>query len=317
MKRRLAGVGLVLCLGGCAALPQSGFRPYSHARTTVPPRVAVASFENRSGYEGKWKLGEGMADLLVAELMASGRFVVLERQALDTVVAELSRQGAGRFRAEGRVAEGRLENAQYLIRGVITDFSQTSAGSLWLTLRRWLIGSGGYRSRVGLTLTLIEVESGKVQGAVQCSGRARAGNAYAQGEYKDVQFGGSLFFQTPLGKATAAAIRDGLRKLQRNLPARRWRPMVAQADGTQVVLNGGRDRGIRAGQRYQARGGATAVTDPGTGEVLDLFPGAPVGVVEVVEVRERIALAVVRSGSGFARGQVLEALVEKQRENGP
>lgn len=206
--------------------------------------------------------------------------------------------------------EGRLENAQYLIRGVITDFSQSSAGSLWMSLRRWLVGSGGYTSRVGLTLTLVEVESGKIQGAVQCSGKARAGSAYAQGAYKNVEFGGRLFFQTPLGKATASAIRDGLRQLLRTLPSQRWRPMVAQAQGAQVVINGGRDRGLRVGQRYQARGGSTAVTDPGTGELLDVFPGVPVGVVEVVEVRQKIALATIRSGCGFARGQALEPLAE-------
>jgi len=271
-------------------------------------RVAVASFENRTGFEGQWKLGPGMADLLVAELVASRNYVVLERVQLNTVVDEISRQRHRLFRTEGRVDEGRLDNVQYLIRGVITDFSQTGGGTLWMGIRRLFIGAGGYTARVGLTLTIVDVETGTIVDSVQSSGRARAGEAYAQADYKGVQFGGTAFFRTPLGQATSDAIRQGLREITRRMPRQRWRPMLADVQGTRVIVNGGRNRGLRVGQHYQVRARGVPITDPLTGDVLDLVPGPVVGVIEITEVRDLLAVGERISGHVLERGQILERI---------
>jgi len=292
---------MLLGMGGCLT---GGIPPLP--RNAVPPRVAVASFENRSSFEGQWKLGPGMADLLVSELVASRNFVVLERGSLDKVVDEISRQSHRLFRPEGRVDEGRLDNAHYLIRGVITDFSQSSGGSLWLGIRHLLIGSGGYTARVGLTLTIVDIESGRILDSVQCSGKARAGDAYAKGSYKGIQFGGRSFFQTPLGVATASAIRQGLHGIVKKMPRTTWTPMIAEVDGNRIVLNGGRERGLETGSVYQVRGKGTPVTDPLTGDVLDVMPGPVVGTVRIMEMRAQVSVAELLSGHGFARGQTLE-----------
>lgn len=292
---------LLTAVGGCMTGRIPPLPP-----DAVPPRVAVASFENRSSFEGQWKLGPGMADLLVSELVASRNFVVLERGSLDKVVDEIARQSHRLFRQEGRVDEGRLDNAHYLIRGVITDFSQSSGGALWLGLRHLLIGSGGYTARVGLTLTIVDIESGRIIDSVQCAGKARAGDAYAKGSYKGIQFGGRSFFQTPLGIATSAAIRQGLRGIVRKMPRITWTPMIAEVEGTRIILNGGRERRLNAGDVYQVRGQGTPVTDPLTGDVLDVMPGTVVGTVRIMEIREQVSVAEVVSGYGFARGQTLE-----------
>ncbi len=288
-------------LGGC----QTGRIP-PLPPDAVPPRVAVASFENRSSFEGQWKLGLGMADLLVSELVDSRNFVVLERGSLDKVVDEISRQSNRLFRPEGRVDEGRLDNAHYLIRGVITDFSQSSGGSFWLGLRHLFIGSGGYTARVGLTLTIVDIESGRIVDSVQCAGKAKAGDAYAKGSYKGIEFGGDAFFQTPLGIATAAAIRQGLHGIVKKMPRITWTPMIAEVDGSRIVLNGGRERGLETGAVYQVRGEGTPVTDPLTGDVLDILPGPIVGTLRIMEMRDQVSVAELVSGHGFARGQTLE-----------
>ena len=289
---------------GCAGPATRSIRPLG--RDSVPPRIAVASFENRAGFEGQWRLGPGMADLLVAELVATRNFVVLERIQLNTVVDEISRQRHSFFRREGKVDEGRLDNVQYLIRGVITDFSQTSGGELWLRMRRWLIGGGGYTARVGLTLTIVDVETGTIVDSVQSSGRARAREAYAQANYAGVEFGGSAFFQTPLGQATSEAIRDGLRGITQRMPRQPWVPMIAEVEGTRVVINGGRSRGVRVGQVYRVRGQGRTITDPLTGDILDVVPGPLVGTIEVTEVRDTLSIGERTAGHVLERGQILE-----------
>jgi curli biogenesis system outer membrane secretion channel CsgG len=305
----------VFFLVGCAGPASRPIQPLGG--DMVPPRVAVASFENRTGFEGQWKLGPGMADLLVSELVGSRNFVVLERVQLGHVVDEISRQRHGMFRREGKVDEGRLDNAQYLIRGVITDFSQTGGGTLWMGMRRLLIGGGGYTARVGLTLTIVHIETGTIVDSVQSSGRARARQAYAQAEYKGIQFGGSAFFQTPLGEATAEAIREGLRGITRRMPRERWEPMIADVQGTRVVVNGGRRRGLRVGHQYQVRGSGQTVTDPRTGDLLDVLPGPVVGTVEIVEVRDALSIAERVSGHVLERGQTLERIRASSRLSEP
>jgi len=210
------------------------------------------------------------------------------------------------FRKEGKVNEGRLENAKYLIRGVVTDFSQTSGGSFWMGFRRVFIGSGGYTARVGLTLTIVDIESGRIVNSVQCSGEARAGEVYAKGAYKGVRLGGSKFFKTPLGTATAEAMRSGLKGIIEQIPIHYWKPMIADLNVHQIILNGGADRGFKVDQYYSVRKKGRVVTDPGTGDVLDVLPGSVVGVIRLIEVRKRVAGAEVVSGHSFARGQQME-----------
>ena len=46
-------------------------------------------------------------------------------------MGEIARQGQDLFRPEGRVERGRLMNAQYLIRGAVTDFTVVGDMSGW------------------------------------------------------------------------------------------------------------------------------------------------------------------------------------------
>jgi len=309
MKHHLRLLPVLIVLGlaaGCVMPFVSPVKPLP--RGAIPPRIAVASFENRSSFRGQWKLGPGIADLLVSELVASKNFVVLERGNLAAVVDEIARQKHKLFRDEGKVDEGRLENARYLIRGVITDFSQTGGGSLWMGFRRLLIGGGGYTARVGLALTIVDIESGKIIDSVQCAGKARAGEAYGKGSYKSVHFGGDKFFKTPLGVATAEAIREGLRGVVTKIPVHFWQPMIAEVGDQRVILNGGKQRGIASGQFYRVRGKGKAVTDPVTGDILEVLPGSVLGVLRVTEVRDNVSGAEVIRGHGFSRGQHLERI---------
>jgi curli biogenesis system outer membrane secretion channel CsgG len=296
---------LGLGLGGCADFMHSVAPPLPD--DAIAPCVAVASFENRSGFEGGWKIGDGMADLFVSELVKSRNFVVLERGRLDTVVNEIVRQRDKLFRDEGKVPSGRLKNAEYLVRGVINDFSQVEGGSLWVGIRRWLLGGGGYTARVAMTLTIIDVASGQIVDSVQCEASARARSAFIEGNVKQVKFGGDQFFKTPLGIATAQAMRSGLVGITQKMPRRYWKPMVAEVSDGLVIINGGLNRSVKVGQRFISREAGKPVTDPATGDILQIVPGRAVGLVQVAEVNDAIAKAMVISGSGFARGQYLEA----------
>jgi len=302
--RAAAPAAGALLLAGCA-LPFFGAYP-APPPNAVPQVIAVTSFENRSGFAGQWELGSGMADLLVVELIKSQHFVVVERTQLDRVVDEIQRQRQKLFRPEGRVSEGRLKNARYLIRGTINDFSQTGGGTLWVALRSvFTLGRGGYRARVALALTIVDVETGEIVGSLNSTATVAAREAFGSGRYKNVSFGGDVFMKTPLGGATAEAIHDGVRGLLRKVPHVYWEPMVAAVSGRTIILNGGAGRGFQPGQLYDIRGSGRPVTDPVTGDLLSIIPGPLVGTIRVTAVRSDIAYAEAVNGSAFERGQRL------------
>ncbi len=292
---------VLMLFNGCVSSRYAKLAPEEMA-----PCIAVTTFENRSGFNGQWKLGRGMADLLVSELVTTKRFEVLERGQLNRILDEIDRSSNGYFRKEGRANKGRLKNAEYLIRGVVTDFSQVSGGSLWFRTQKFLLGGSAYTARVGLTLTIIDIESGRIIDSVQCDGDARARSAYGRGSYDDVHFGGDMFFKTPLGKATAQAIRQGLNGIVTRMPPKRWEPVVAGVQGSQVIINGGLNRGVEAGGIYEVRSADKPVTDPLTGDVISVISGNTIAVLKIERVTTSASYAVILKGSGVERGHRLK-----------
>lgn len=318
IRMRCRQIALVAALAPFAVLTGCRTPPYAPKRPSEPPRhlaarvlrpvVAVTEFDNQSSFAGQWKLGGGMADLLITELLNSGRVIVLERQHLDDTLGELLRQGRSLFRSEGRVATGRLKNVRYMIRGVITDFTVTGDASGWFRTETSGGRLGGRSAKVSLNLRITDVETGEVIASVRADGTARASFFGAAVDYRRLAFGGDAFFQTPLGRATEAAIRDAVARILDRLPTEYWMPRVADVVDGRVVINGGENVGLTAGLEFIAREAPRVVTDPLTGDPLDSFPGRVLGRLRIEEVRPTTSLAAPIEGGPFPRGAWLEAV---------
>ncbi len=301
---------LLAAAGGCAT-PRYETRvprtrpPHLEARI-IRPVVAATEFENQASFAGQWKLGGGMADLLVTELIDTDRVIVLERKNLDDMLGELMRQGKDLFRREGRAEYGRLKNARYVLRGVITDFTVSGDASGWFGTSRargWL---GGSSARVSLNVKIADVESGEVLDSVRADGTARSGFFGAAVDYKNLSFGGDAFFQTPLGRATEAAIREAVASVLDSLPVEYWTPRIADVVDGMIVLNGGANVGLVAGTEFTVREPPRIVTDPLTGDPIDEIPGRVTGKIRVTDIRPASAYAVPVTGTDFRRAAVLQ-----------
>jgi len=301
-RRWIVPLAATVLLGGCSTVPVLEIPPDISRlpdRRRIRPVVAVSDFENRAGFSGRWELGSGMAELVINELQRSRRVTVVERRHLQEILAEVSRAGARWFRNEGRVQTGRLKNVQYLIRGAVTDFTVTGDSSGWFASSRGGIKGGGRRARVSLVLHAVDVESGEIVASVKGEGAASSGWLAAAVNYRTLSFGGETFFRTPLGRATVAAVRRAVRRLLNRLPPRYWQPMVAEAGPDWVVINGGRNVGIRVGDAFRVREIGRVITDPLTGEVIERIPGRETGKVTVSQVLPASAHA--RLEEGYAR----------------
>ncbi len=139
--RYLVGGGVcALILGGCASLmePQarvtSGGGPsmqqaQQEAYNGPKARVAVSRFTDRTA-KGWWtgEIGDGMAEMMATALFHSNRFIVLERQTLQDVLAEQDLGASGRISRETAPPLGQIEGAELLITGAVTEFEPGSSG---------------------------------------------------------------------------------------------------------------------------------------------------------------------------------------------
>jgi curli biogenesis system outer membrane secretion channel CsgG len=273
----------------------------------MKPIVAVMDFENRANFTGKWELGDGMADLLTTELLKSKKVTVLERQNLDDVVGEIIRQGKELFRKEGRVERGRLKNARYIIRGVVTDFTVVRDASGWFGLPEVGIKGRSSRSRVALNVRVSDVETGEVISSVRTDASATAGLFGGEVNYKRLSFGGDAFLRTPLGRATESAIRKAVKRIVRDMPTDYWQPRIAEAGPDTVIINGGTNVRLREGDTFIVRGEGRVITDPITGNVIEEMPGREVGRIRLTEVKSTSAHATILEGTA-RRGYFLERL---------
>ncbi|NCC69794.1 MAG: hypothetical protein EOM14_16680, partial [Clostridia bacterium] len=217
-------------LVGCAGLPGCGtiyHRLPPLPQNAIRPVIAVTDFTNESGFSGQWQIGRGIPDMLVSELLSTGRVIVVDRRQLSGVLEEVMRQGQDFFRKENKVERGRLKNARFLIRGVITDFTQTQSATGWFRTSGAEIGGRGARAIVMIHLTLTDVETGEILCSVPAEGTARASSSWIKFDYNDTSFGGDLFFKSPVGKATQEAVRKAVFIIAQKIPYTVWEARIA------------------------------------------------------------------------------------------
>jgi curli biogenesis system outer membrane secretion channel CsgG len=281
----------------------------------IKPIVAVTEFENRANFSGQWNLGMGFADVLSSELIETRRVVVLERRNLGDVVSEIARQGSDLFRREGRVDRGRLRNARYLLRGVITDFTVTGDVSGWFRSGGsggWL---GGSSARVSLSIKISDVETGEILDAVRTDASARSGFFGGSVDYRGLNFGGDAFFRTPLGRATEVAIVRAVKQVLKAVPSEYWTPCVAEIVDGAAVINGGENVEMEKGTEWVAREPGRPIHDPITGDVIETLPGRETGRVRVTEVRAATSWAAIVAGT-VRPGSRLEPLASSDPATG-
>jgi len=303
MKRPVPACVLAAVLvAGCGGATWGGKDPEAY----VKPTVAVMKFENRAPFPLNWSLGEGMAEVLVDRLMATGRYHVVERQELGAVTGELALQQGGSTRAQGKADIGRIKNCQYLIKGTVTDFGHVSTASGAFSAFSWDIFGGSNRAVMGVIVYVVDVESGEIIASETIEESVRAKDVTVQAAYTGIAFGGSTFYRTPLGRATSKVVGRAVKRITTAIADRPWEPQVAevQANGT-VIINGGRDRGVRSGAEFDVIRQGPPILDPATGDVIGTVPGKCVGRVIVHEVHARYATATIVVGrtDDFERGQ--------------
>jgi curli biogenesis system outer membrane secretion channel CsgG len=155
-------------------------------------RIAVSAFEFRAG-QGSREIGDGMTDMLTDALTNTGRFIVLERERLDEVMAEQDLAETGRFAKETVAPKGELEGAELLVRGSITMFDPKCAGGSAI-----IVSSN--QACVAVNIRILDARTGRVVSATTVEGTASKSQVglVVTG---DMPFGLGAYKKTPMETA--------------------------------------------------------------------------------------------------------------------
>ncbi len=286
-------VTLAVLLPACRT-PPSPLAPLPP--NVVKPLVSVAEFTNESGFKGSWKLGRDLSDLLMMELINSQRLIAVDRKSLGDRLSAISRQGHNLFRQEDASAPEGQKNARYLIRGIISEFTQTGSSSAWFKATSRAAPAPAERALVLIKLTVIDLESGEVISCQVAEGIIKVSAQWRRFDYSGVPLGGELFFKTPLGRATQQAITAAAQRIIRDIPYATWQPHIADATAASVLINGGENVGVREGDLFNIRAANRAVSDPSSGNIIAQAAGEIVGQIRITEVYSSTAAGIVLSG---------------------
>lgn len=296
-------ISAILFFNGCNGVKYS---PADEAKY-FKPSIAVVSFENKAPVQTGWQLGTGLADQLTDRLMATHRYVVVERAQLARVLKELKHTDDPDFRKLGQPQRGQLKHVKYLVKGTITDFSHyEKVEGIWKPILN-LFGVTG-RAVVAATIYVIDVESGQVMGSSSVEAIVKAKKGGAKVNYQGMAFGGYHFYHTPLGRATNEMLDKAVWEIAQAIAETPYQPKIASIINNRVVINGGKDRRIEVGDEYVVHPSSERITDPDTGDVIGHITGKAMGRVRVMQVTEKYSIAEVMRPSGseqFAPGQTL------------
>jgi len=289
------------------------------AQAQQKKRVAVMNFDYatvRSSVAALFgtdqDVGRGITDLLVDKLVSDGTYRVIERQALDKILAEQDFSNSDRADANTAAKIARVLGVDSIIIGSITQFGRddksTSVGGGALGGVTGRFGIGGVRKSqstavVQITARMIDTSTAEILASASGKGESSrsgtgllgaGGSGYGAGG-GGIDMKSSNFGATILGEAVNKAVADLAQQLDAKagaLPTTvvQISGLVADAspDGT-VIINVGSKNGVKVGDRLDIRRKVREVKDPATGKVIRSVEDA-VGSIVITEADEESAV---------------------------
>lgn len=291
----------VLVLAPCAA-QQAGTPAAAPgaapAATSAPAQkrlVAVMNFDYgtvktvvASIFGTDQDVGKGITDLMVQKLVQDGKYRVIERAALDKIIAEQNFNNSDRADPSSASKIGRILGVDTIILGSITKFGRddSKVGGVAGGHSGWtgaVLGAGKKESKavVAITARLVNTTTGEILASVTGNGESSRSGLFLGGGGGSGYSGGggafdmssSNFSQTILGEAVNKAVADCATQLDNaaaTLPTihASYSGVVADVSGNTIIINIGNKVGVRAGDVIQISRPVRTVKDPTTGKVL-------------------------------------------------
>jgi len=179
--RRLAILGLAL-VAGCAptvTVEDTGVHLMEFTLEPVPREqrwiIAVPSFTvgagsvrigsvdlSKEGEQFYRELGSGVADIFIAEAYESQQFRITERAEIDKILYEQDLARSGRINPETAAQVGRIEGAELMVLGSVTEFGVQTTGGGGRVLGVFGGSSETVSARVAVEIRFVDTNTAEI-----------------------------------------------------------------------------------------------------------------------------------------------------------
>ena len=235
----------------------------------IKRKVAIGRFSNETQYaKGVFydkendPMGKQALDILSTKLATSGKFLLLERSDLASLLEEAKNS------ENGLATIG----ADYMIIGSITEFGRKNVGK-----------SGVFSStksqivEAAVAIRIVDVSTGLIIYSDEGKGSAELTTRTTMG------VGGKADYDATLSdKAISEAIGQLVENIINKCTNKPWRTFFLSYDSDEQLIAGGASQGIKAGDTFAVKTKGKKVKNPQTGVMIEL-PGKNIGTVTVID----------------------------------
>jgi len=264
-------------------------------------RVAVMEFENNAASRwSSWGLGNAAQDAMVTALVESGNFVVIERQKVNSLLAEQGFGQSGKVTTQTAAKIGKLLGVQIIITGSVTQFGREETGGGI----SGLVGGKAIEWSGALDARMVNVDTGVIIDVAKGEGSVTGGGLRIKG----VHLGTSGGYNERAGEVMLEAVEDIVEQFSdkvEDLQATMGSSAkVALVKNGKVYINIGSNYGVEVGDIYLVISEGEAIIDPDTGLELDREQSVT-GKLEVVQVKAKISICRMSSGD-VSKGDIVQ-----------
>lgn len=306
------------------------------AQTSPKKRIAILNFdyatvqtEVSAIFGTNQDIGKGIADMLVDRLVNDGRYSVIERKAIDKIMAEQNLSNSDRFDPNSAAKIGRLLGVDAMVMGSITQFGRddksTNYGGSAVSAVTGRFGVGGIGKReakavVQITARLVNIDTAEILVSAQGKGQSTRGGTslLGAGGGPSLAGGGNYdmssknFSSTIIGEAVNQAVGDVAMKLEGSSDRLQGRVItisgvVADVSGDSLVLNVGSRAGLKVGDTLSVKRSTREIKDPTSGKVLRRIEDN-VGQVTITEVDDSSAVGKFSGGLPAKVGDTVKSM---------
>lgn len=237
------------------------------AGKVIKRKVAIGRFSNETQYakgifydKENDPMGKQALDILSAKLAASGKFILLERGDLASLLEEAKKSDNGLATI----------GADYMIIGSVTEFGRKNVGK-----------SGVFSStksqivEAAVAIRLVDVSTGLIIYSDEGKGSAELTTRTTMG------VGGKADYDATLSdKAISEAIGQLVENIINKCTSKPWRSYFLSYDSDAQLIAGGASQGIKVGDTFFVKTKGKKVKNPQSGMMIEL-PGKNIGKVTV------------------------------------
>ena len=258
---RFFKVGTIVFLAILCAVPS-----FAQGDKTIKRKVAIGRFSNETQYaKGLFydkendPMRKQALDILSSKLASSGKFILLERDDLDVLVAEAG-DGMNKI------------GADYIILGSITEFGRKAEGEqkVFSSIKTQTV-------EAGVSIRLVEASTGLIIYSDEAKGFAETTTKQTLGLGETAGYDATLS-----DKAISAALGQLVENIINKCMDKPWKSYVLSIDDGAYIISGGASQGLSVGDIFIVYKKGKSVKNPQTGLVIEL-PGTKVGAVTVLQ----------------------------------